>query len=60
MHIHTHTTNKSQKIVQMLRHLYAVHDWFYQDPLVTRGARGLLLKVQDTIIRWEKKPGNVT
>jgi len=49
-----HTINKSQKIVQMLRHLYAVHSWFCEDPLVTRGARGLLLKVQDTIIRWEK------
>jgi len=48
------TTNKSQKIVQVLRHLYAVHSWFCKDPLVTRGARGLLLKVQDTIIRWEK------
>jgi len=51
MHIHMHTTNKSQKIVHMLRYFYAVHSWFCQDPLVTRNARGLLIKVQDTIIR---------
>jgi len=55
-----HTTNKSQKIVQMPIHLYPVHSWFCQDPLVTGGARGLLLKVQDTITRWGKKPGKVT
>jgi hypothetical protein len=35
--------------------LYAVHSWFCHDPLVTGGATGLLLKVQDTITRLKKK-----